>query len=90
MFCFSPFQKFVFAFFAFFMTGMLVGVAAFNMDIEGPTTKTMIFGFSALLALILTIMYTITVFKTVVIEDVIEYIKKEENIGCEGGFIIKE
>ena len=90
MFNFNPFQKFLFAFFAFFMTGMLAGVAAFNMDSEGMTTKTMIFGFSVLLALILTIIYTITVFKTVVIEDVIEYIKKEENIGCEGGFIIKE
>lgn len=90
MFNFNPFQKFLFAFFAFFMTGMLAGVAAFNMDIEGMTTKTMIFGFIALLALFLTIMYTITVFKTVVVEDVIEYIRKEENIGCEGSLIIKE
>ena len=77
MFVFNPYQKILFSLFTFFMSGIIAGIAAFNADIEGITTKTVVFIAFAVVAIILSVLYLVTVLRTVVVEDKLKKLLKD-------------
>ena len=88
---FNPYQKILFSLFAFFMSGMLSGIAAYNADLEGFTTQTMIYLGCAVAAIIISVFYLVTVFGTVEIEDKLKKIIKDlDDVPSKDGVNVKE
>jgi hypothetical protein len=73
------------------MSGMLSGIAAYNAELEVFTTQTMIYLGCAVVAIIMSVLYLVTVFGTVEIEDKLKKIIKDlDDVPSKDGINIKE